>query len=242
MFEQIARLAIQGLADRFKGAEADRLDLAGLEQRQIRHRNANALGQLGQRHLLSGQFHIEVDTNAHLKVVFGTALTGIGNDRNYVNRNYFIVKRQCFPLARIRPVSNWRTCDGATPTAVTQGGPSRRHERRRNPRQGAGWCWHRVRPGFEILWPLSSASTRGVAGSCRMPLRGAEAARPRPRSGSGLGAQAHGATPWRTDGFQSSASRIRWHQARQQVVLVRPQCIDPLLDLLPVRWIAGVGA
>jgi hypothetical protein len=44
--QQIARLAAELPADRIEGGEANRLGLAGLENRQIGQRDANAISEL----------------------------------------------------------------------------------------------------------------------------------------------------------------------------------------------------
>src|SRR5690349_17219624 len=48
--EQVARLAFQFPTDRFEGGEADRLGLAGLEDRQVGEGQSHPLGQFGQGH------------------------------------------------------------------------------------------------------------------------------------------------------------------------------------------------
>src|SRR6478672_10143997 len=63
--EQVARLALERTADRLERGKADRLGLAGLEDRQVGERDVDALGQFRQRHAARVQQFVEVDDDCH---------------------------------------------------------------------------------------------------------------------------------------------------------------------------------
>src|SRR5690606_2764641 len=63
--ENVARLAAEFAAQRFECREADRLRLAGLEDRQVRKRNADAITELGERHTPVQKDPIEGDADRH---------------------------------------------------------------------------------------------------------------------------------------------------------------------------------
>src|SRR6056297_1358925 len=103
VFEKIARLAIQRPADGFEGAETDRPDLAGLEQRQVGHRNAHPLRQFRQRHFLPGQLDIEIDADAHF---VSPALESMNYNKDITINIIFITKKMSTPGAGQPP--DWR--------------------------------------------------------------------------------------------------------------------------------------
>ena len=68
MGEQIARLALKLAADRIERGKADRLRLAGLQDRQIGERQADPVGQIGQCHAPLVQQLVELDSDGHQTV------------------------------------------------------------------------------------------------------------------------------------------------------------------------------
>src|SRR6056297_833969 len=103
VLEQVARLAVQRPADGFERAETDRLDLAGLEQRQVGHRNAHALRQFRQRHFFPGQLDIEVDADAHF---VSPALESMNYNKEITINIIFVTKKMSTPGAGQPP--DWR--------------------------------------------------------------------------------------------------------------------------------------
>lgn len=65
VFQQVAGLAVQSLADGFKRGETHSLGFAGLEDGEVGRRDADPLGKLTGRHLSAGQHHIDVDNDRH---------------------------------------------------------------------------------------------------------------------------------------------------------------------------------
>src|SRR4249919_479090 len=65
IFDQVAGLAAQRLADRFQRREADGAGLAGLEDRQVGERDVDLLGQLSQRHPPLVKQLVELDQDRH---------------------------------------------------------------------------------------------------------------------------------------------------------------------------------
>jgi hypothetical protein len=65
VFEDVAGLAVEGLADCLQRREADRLGLAGFQDRQIGHRDADALRQFGDAHFSFGQHDVYIDDYRH---------------------------------------------------------------------------------------------------------------------------------------------------------------------------------
>src|SRR5688500_14106101 len=63
--EQVARLALELAADRLERREADRLGLAGLEDRQVGERQVDPLAELGQRHAAGVEEVVELDGDRH---------------------------------------------------------------------------------------------------------------------------------------------------------------------------------
>ena len=64
--QEVARLAVQRLADRFERREADGAGLAGLEDRQIGERDVDLLGELGQCHPPVVEQIVELDGDGHV--------------------------------------------------------------------------------------------------------------------------------------------------------------------------------
>ncbi len=57
-FQNVAGLAVEGFANRLQGAEANRLRLAGLQNRQVGKREVNPCRQFVERHFALGHHHI----------------------------------------------------------------------------------------------------------------------------------------------------------------------------------------
>ena len=69
--EQVAGLAAEGVAQRGEGGEADRAGAAVLEDRQVDHRDSDAVGQFGEGHAAMGQQPVQVDGDAVVSVLGG---------------------------------------------------------------------------------------------------------------------------------------------------------------------------
>jgi hypothetical protein len=65
VFEKFAGLAIQGFADGFQRGEPHASDMARFQQRQVRLRDTDGLGQFVRAHLAFGHHHIETDDDGH---------------------------------------------------------------------------------------------------------------------------------------------------------------------------------
>src|SRR5918912_3414647 len=63
--KQVARLAVEHLAERGERREAHRLGAAVLEYRQVGGRDAYAVRELAHGHLPPGQHHVDVDGDRH---------------------------------------------------------------------------------------------------------------------------------------------------------------------------------
>jgi hypothetical protein len=66
VFQDVARLAIERLADPLQRLETHAPDLAGLQERDVLFGDADALGQFLGAHLARGQHDVEVDYDGHL--------------------------------------------------------------------------------------------------------------------------------------------------------------------------------
>src|SRR5688500_7298157 len=64
--EQVARLAFQCNADRLERGEADRLRLAGFQDRQVREGDVDARGEFRERHAARVQRFVETDDDRHV--------------------------------------------------------------------------------------------------------------------------------------------------------------------------------
>src|SRR5258707_12857179 len=66
VFQDVAGLAVERLADPLQRLETHAPDLAGLQERDVLFGDADALGQFLRAHLARGQHDIEVDYDGHL--------------------------------------------------------------------------------------------------------------------------------------------------------------------------------
>src|SRR5205809_6471213 len=66
MLEQRSRLAPEGGADRLERREADRLGLAGLEDREVGEGDVDARGELAQRHAALVQDFVQSHQDRHV--------------------------------------------------------------------------------------------------------------------------------------------------------------------------------
>jgi len=64
--QQIARLAVQNVAELVERAEPDGSRFAGLENREVLDRDADAIRELTESHLASSEHHVEVDDDRHI--------------------------------------------------------------------------------------------------------------------------------------------------------------------------------
>jgi hypothetical protein len=64
-FQNVAGLAVEGFANRLQGAEANRLRLAGLQNRQVGKREVNPCRQFVERHFSLGHHHIQIYNDRH---------------------------------------------------------------------------------------------------------------------------------------------------------------------------------
>src|SRR5258705_1325195 len=65
IFQNVAGLAVERLADQRERVEAHALDLARLQQRDVLFGDSNALGELLRAHLPPRQHDVEIDGDPH---------------------------------------------------------------------------------------------------------------------------------------------------------------------------------
>jgi hypothetical protein len=68
--QNIPRLAVEIVADRVEGLEADALDPAGLEQAEIGLGDADMLGQILGPHLAQREHDVEADRDRHGQTIW----------------------------------------------------------------------------------------------------------------------------------------------------------------------------
>jgi len=66
VLENIARLAVQDLADRFQGIETDTLCFSGFQDGKVNGGDAQLFRQLLTLHFSPGKHHVQIDYNRHL--------------------------------------------------------------------------------------------------------------------------------------------------------------------------------
>lgn len=66
IFQYITWLTVQHFAYFLQGGKTDRLRFAIFQDGQVRHRNADLLGQLGHAHFSFCQHNIDIDDNRHM--------------------------------------------------------------------------------------------------------------------------------------------------------------------------------
>src|SRR5207342_2754490 len=109
IFDQVAGLAAQRLADRFQRREADGAGLAGLEDRQVGERDVDLLGQLSQRHPPLVKQLVEFDRDRHQIVPSRSSRISVPSANTRASTKMSRIATQ---LLSEKPASRWKGCSG----------------------------------------------------------------------------------------------------------------------------------